>query len=185
MERIAVINRIIILLVFCLGFQLEGICQIKTISTNYKEGNSSNSYYRRTNPQDTVLVIFKSEHRDVEKSLREWKFNGQLLNDEIFKKKYPLLEDSCIELKFIHHPGPPMFNDIYCIDKADLCLDTITIIEEFKTPFIYWFENDSNLFEKTLILIDSTDWISKESNINGIGVQIYTTGSCKDLIEGN
>lgn len=86
MERIAVINRILILLVFCLGFQLEGICQIKTISTNYKEGNSSNSYYRRTNPQDTVLVIFKSEHRDVEKSLREWKFNGQLLNDEIFKK---------------------------------------------------------------------------------------------------
>ncbi|MFN3800807.1 hypothetical protein [Belliella pelovolcani] len=78
-----------------------------------------------------------------------------------------------------------MFNEIYCIDKADLCLEVITIIEEFKTPFIYWFENDSNLFEKTLILIDSTDWISKESNIKGIGVQIYTTGSCKDLIEGN
>ncbi|MCH7415904.1 hypothetical protein MM213_20555 [Belliella sp. R4-6] len=184
MERIAVINRIIILLVFSLGFQLEGICQIKVLSTNYKEVNNS-SNYRRSNLQDTVLIVFNSEHKDVEKSLRQWKFNGELLNDEIFKRKYPLLEDSCIELKFIHHPGPPMFNDIYCIDKANLCLETITIIEENETSFIYWFENDSLLFEKTLILIDSTDWISKESKIKGIGVQIYTTGSCKDLIEKN
>ncbi|MFC0656593.1 hypothetical protein [Mongoliitalea lutea] len=183
MERIVVINRIIVLLFFCLGFQLDAVCQIKPISTNYKEGISSKSYYKRSNPQDTILIIFNSEHINVEKNLRKWTFDGEVIKEEIFKKKYPLLKDPCIELKFTHHPGPPMFDDVYWIDKAKLCLDTITIIDENKTPFIYWFENDSNLFEKTLILVDSTDWISKVSNIKGIGVQIYTTGSCKDLIE--
>jgi hypothetical protein len=99
------------------------------VSTNYKEGNSI-GYYRRSNPQDTVLVIFNSEHRDVEKSLRRWTFKDEELKDEIF-------------------------------------------------------ENEPFLFEKTLILVNSDDWSRKEKNIKGIGVQIYTTGSCKDLIEKN
>ena len=69
MVRKDVINRILILIVICCGVELEGICQIKVVSTNYKEGNNI-GYYRRSNPQDTVLVIFNSEHSDVEKSLR-------------------------------------------------------------------------------------------------------------------
>lgn len=182
MGRIVVINRIVTLLVIYFGFALDGICQIEPLSINFEKANPS-SYYKRGNPQDTVLIIFNSEHRDVEKSLRNWTFNDEILNDEIFKKKYPLLKDPCIELKFIHHPGPPMYNDIYCIDKANLCLDTITILEEDEIPFIFWFENDSILFEKTLILVESADWSSKKKNIKGIGAQIYTTGSCRDLIE--
>jgi hypothetical protein len=126
MERKIVINRIVTLLVIYFGFALDGICQIKPLSTNFDKANHS-SYYKRTNPQDTVLIIFNSEHRDVEKSLRNWTFNNELLNDEIFKKKYPLLKDPCIELKFIHHPGPPMYNDIYCIDKDKLRLDTVVV----------------------------------------------------------
>ena len=184
MARKVVINRILILIVICCGFELEGICQIKVVSTNYKEGNSI-GYYRRSNPQDTVLVIFNSEHRDVEKSLRRWTFKNEVLKYEILKKKYPLLKYSCIELKFIHHPGPPMYSDIYSIDKANLLLDSLTILEESKIPFDFWFKNDSYLFEKTLILVSSDDWSRKKKNIKGIGVQIYTTGSCKDLIEKN
>jgi hypothetical protein len=76
-----------------------------------------------------------------------------------------------------------MYSDIYSIDKTNLLLDSLTLLEESKIPFVFWFKNDSFLFEKTLILVSSDDWSSKERNIKGIGVQIYTTGSCKDLIE--
>lgn len=76
------------------------------------------------------------------------------------------MKDSCIELKFIHHPGPPMYSDIYSIDKANLLLDSLTILEESKIPFDFWFKNDSYLFEKTLILVSSDDWSRKKKKIS-------------------
>lgn len=184
MEQKIVTKRIFVLIICFFGFAIDGICQVIVKSKNYIEDFNS-SYYKRENPQDTVLIILAFDHIEVEKSIKKWEFKNVRFIDKIFKKKYLNLKDPCIELKFIHHPGPPMGNDIYWIDKRMLNLNTILILEEKDIPFTYWFKNHADLFDKTLILIDSNDWTKKEKKIVGLGVQIYTTGSCKDLIENH
>jgi hypothetical protein len=184
MEQKIATNRIFVLIICFIVIVTDGICQVTVKSKNRIEDFNS-SYYERANPQDTVIIILDFDHLEVEKSLKKWKFRNVGFIDKIFKKKYLNLQDSCIELKFIHHPGPPMGNDTYWIDKRMLNQNTILILEEKDIPFTYWFKNDSDLFDKTLILVNSNEWSKKEKNIEGLGVQIYTTGSCKDLIENH
>jgi hypothetical protein len=152
--------------------------QITQITNNWNE-EMSESYYKRSMALDTVIIVLDSQQKEVSKTKRVWQLNNYQFVDLIWNKKFPPSDD-CLELRFIHHPGPPLANEEYEITKSGLC--DVTIIDEKENKFLFWSNNQSEFFEKTLIIVEAEDWFSKKSKIKGKGVQIHTTGSCKDLI---
>lgn len=157
------------------------LAQVKKISKNYRD-DFKESYYNRTNLGDTVLIIINQRIPNLLIENRIRRFNNLDYEEIVFIKKYDKPIDPCVELKFIHHPGPPMANEQFLIDKRFVDKSAIQVIFEKDTHVNDWLNHESDFFEKTLILVDEKDWFGKKKKVKGIGVQIYTTGSCNDLI---
>jgi hypothetical protein len=158
------------------------LSQIIATSHNRMEEYKGN-YYERKNSEDTILIVLDLEQKNVKIREKVILHESNKFQEIIYSKNYPPPTDSCVELRFRHHPGPPMASEEFLITKSGL--SNITVIDEYKTEFSFWFHNDSKLFEKTLILVKAKDWFSEKESVKGKGVQIYTTGSCNDLEENN
>ncbi|EIM74875.1 hypothetical protein A3SI_14854 [Nitritalea halalkaliphila LW7] len=152
---------------------------IQKISDNRKIQFDSN-YFQKDEFGDTVIIVFGTS-RKYTKEFYEIHFPGEFDFKFIeFVRKYPDKND-CTKLVFYHMAAPHQGHEEYLIHKARL--DRTQVIFDQEVDFLYWFNNSGKLMEKTLILVREEEWIGKKKRVNGIGVQINTFGSCRDLIE--
>lgn len=173
--------RLLILIICFLGIHFSVNAQsIKKTSNNRKDQFKSN-YILKKSANDTLIIIFNmntlstSFTQDIHyKNVFDFKYIK-------YSRKYPNL-DSCVLLEFYHMAGPHQGHEEYLIHKNQLIKKDFKILLDEELNFLFWFKNESELMDKTLILVSEKDW-KKGGNVNGLGVQISTFGSCRDLIE--
>lgn len=169
-----------LVILFCIC-SMESYGQIRQVTNNWK-GDEWRRFWAQENYQDTVLVIFDPKQDLAAVREVNLRTNSINIDNREYSKKYPKPADDCVELRFVHDRKAPIGNEEYLVDKGKLS-DKVVVLNEEGTNFLYWFKKDSELFEKTIILIEANDWLRKKKRVKGYGVLIHTTGSCRDLIE--
>ncbi|WP_040670831.1 hypothetical protein [Nitritalea halalkaliphila] len=139
---------------------MENYGQIIQVTNNW-QGEEWRRFSTQKNYQDTVLVIFDPKQDLAAVREVNLRTNSITIDHREYSKKYPKTADDCIELRFVHDRKAPIGNEEYIVDKRKLS-DRIVILNEEGTNFLYWFESDSELFEKTIILIEASDWLNKK-----------------------
>lgn len=178
MQLINVKKYLIVLLV--MGIWHSGFCQIEKITESKKDDFTAN-YYRKKTPGDTVFIVFDTNQERLEISKKEKKIYSYRFLYRLYAKTYPPPANSCIMLRYYHEAAPPFGHEEFLIEKSTV--NPQKVIFESETEFTFWFQNELELFEKTLILVESKDWFNKKKKVKGIGVQISTFGSCDDVID--
>lgn len=176
-------SRKLILTLIFMGIHFSINAQsIKKITENRKEQFASN-YIPKKSANDTLIIVFNVNESSTNK-IHDIHFKNVFdLKYIKYSRKYLNL-DSCVLLEFYHMAGPHQGHEEYLINKKQIIKKDYKILFDDELDFLYWFNNESELMEKTLILVEKNEW-NRTNKIKGLGVQISTFGSCKDLIENH
>lgn len=157
----------------------DGYAQFKKTSQNRKDEFSAN-YFPLENKEDTVIVILNFK-KIFSFSVKKTEGRNEFFKYLVFHKTYGPEYDDCIYLRFVHRAGPPFGHEEFLVTKDKV--KNHPVYWESKIGFTEWFEMDTQLQQKVMILIDEEDWEGEKEKIRGIQVFVITGASCDDVID--